>query len=84
MLVGRCTTQIEFVAFVMDTLSFVIQCNRTVGNTWGTLFSKHGLRESGIALEREYEMFAVFLIESKVAEEQEKITQIVTGALEQP
>ena len=66
------------VAFVNDTLSGVTQYYRTVGNIWDSLYSKHQLRESNITLDRVYIMLAEFLIELKLNEEQDKITQIVT------
>ena len=68
------------VAFVNETLSGVTPYYRTVGNIWDSLYSKHQLRESNITLHRVYTMLAEFLIELKLNEEQDKITQIVTGS----
>ena len=62
--------------FVMETLSTVIWYYRTIGNS---LYAKHQLRDSDITLDRVYSMLSEFLIESKLNDEQEKITQIVTG-----
>ena len=53
---------------------------RTVGNIWDSLHLKHQLRESNLTLERVYAMLAVFLIELRLHEEQDKIAQIVTGS----
>ena len=61
------------VAFVNDTLSGVTQYYRTIGNIWDSLYSN-------ITLDRVYIMLAEFLIELKLNEEQDKITQIVTGS----
>ena len=66
------------VAFVNDTLSGVTQYYRTVSNIWDSLYSKHQLRDSNITPDRVYVMLAEFLIELKLNEEQDKITQIVT------
>ena len=68
------------VAFVIEMLSAVIQCYRTIGNIWDALYNKHQLRDSDITLDRVYTMISEFLIELKLNEEQEKIMQIVTGA----
>ena len=69
------------VAFVNETLSGVTQYYPTVGNNiWDSLYSKHQLLESNITLDRVYAMLAEFLIELKLNEEQDKITQIVTGS----
>ena len=57
----------------------ITQYYRTIGNIWDTLHSKHQLRDSDITLDRVYAMLSEVLIELKVNEEQEKITQIVTG-----
>ena len=35
------------VAFVIEMLSAVIQCYRTIGNIWDALYNKHQLRDSG-------------------------------------
>ena len=67
------------VAFVSDTLSGITQYYRTDGNIWDSLYGKHQLRESNITLDRVYAMLAEFLIELKLHEEQDKISQIVTG-----
>ena len=67
------------VAFVNETLSGITQYYRTVGNIWDSLYSKHQFRESNITLDRVYNMLAEFLIELKLNEQQDKITQIVTG-----
>ena len=66
------------VAFVIETLSAVIQYDQTIGNTWDSLYAKHQLRDSDITLDRVYSMLSEFLIELKLNEEQKKITQIVT------
>ena len=50
------------------------------GNIWDTLYLKHQLRESNLTLDRVYAMLAEFLIELRLHEEQDKITQIVTGS----
>ena len=68
------------VAFVSEILSGVMQYYRTVGNIWDCLYSRHQLRESNITLDRVYTMLAELLIELKLNEEQDKITQIVTGS----
>ena len=68
------------VAFVVETLSVVIQYYRTIGNIWDSLYAKHQLRHSHITLDRVYSMLSEFLIELRLNEEQEKITQIVTGS----
>ena len=68
------------VAFVDDTLSGITQYYRTVGNIWGSLYGKRQLRDSNITLDRVYAMFAEFLIELRLHEEQDKIAQIVTGS----
>ena len=62
------------VAFVIETLSAVIQYHRTIGK------AKHQLRDSDITLDRVYTMISEFLIELRLNEEQEKIMQIVTGS----
>ena len=62
----------------------VTQDYRTVANIWDSLYSKHQLRESNITLDRVYTMLAEFLIELRLNEEQDKITQMasqfVTGS----
>ena len=68
------------VALVIETMSGVIQYYRTIGNIWDALYSKHQLRDSNITLDRVYSMLSEFFIELKVNEEQEKLTQILTGA----
>ena len=70
------------VAFVIETLrlSAFIQYYRTIGSIWDSLYAKHQLRDSDIALDRIYSMLSEFLIELKLNEEQEKITQIVTSS----
>ena len=65
---------------MIETLSAVIQYDRTIGNIWDSLYAKHQLRDSDITLDRVYSMLSEFLIELKLNEEQEKITQIVTGS----
>ena len=67
------------IAFAIETVSGITQYYRTIGNIWDTLYSKHQLRDSDITLDRVYAMLSEFLIELKLNEEQEKITQIVTG-----
>ena len=62
---------------MIETLSAVIQYYRTVSNIWDSLYAKHQLRDSDTTLNR---MLSEFLIELKLNEEQEKITQIVTGS----
>ena len=71
---------ITILAFVNYTLSGITQYYRTVGNIWDSLYGKHQLRESNITLDRVYAMFAEFLIELRLHEEQDKIAQIVTGS----
>ena len=68
------------ITFVQDVMSGIIQYYRTVGNIWDSLYIKHQLRESNLTLDRVYAMLAEFLIELKLHEEQDKITQIVTGS----
>ena len=68
------------VAFVIETLSAVIQYYPTIGNIWDSLYAKHQIRDSDITLDRVYTMLSEFLIELKLNEEHEKITQIVTGS----
>ena len=68
------------VTFVQEVLSGITQYYRTVGNIWDTLYLKHQLRESNLTLDRVYAMQAEFLIELRLHEEQDKITQIVTGS----
>ena len=62
------------VAFVIETMNGITQYYRTIGNIWDTLNSKHH-----ITLNRVYAMLSEFLMELKLNEEQEKITQIVTS-----
>ena len=64
---------------VIETLSSVTQYYRTIGNIWDALYTKHQQRDSDITLDRVYTRICEFLIELKFYEEQEKITQIVTG-----
>ena len=68
------------ITFVQEVLSGITQYYRTVGNIWDTLYLKHQLRESNLTLDRVYAMLAEFLIELRLHEEQDKITQIVTGS----
>ena len=68
------------VAFVIETMSDIIQYYRTIAKVWDSLYSKHQLQDSDITLDRVYNMLSEFLIELKLNEEQKKITQIVTGA----
>ena len=68
------------ITFVQEVLSVITQYYRTVGNIWDALYLKHQLRESNLTLDRVYAMLAEFLIELRLHEEQEKITQIVTGS----
>ena len=68
------------IIFVQEVLSGITQYYRTVGNIWDSLYQKHQLRDSNLTLERVYAMLAEFLIELRVYEEQDKITQIVTGS----
>ena len=68
------------VAFVIETVNGTTQYYRTIGNIWDTLYSKHQLRDSDITLDRVYNMLSELLIHLKRNEEQEKITQIVTGS----
>ena len=68
------------IAFVQEVLSGITQYYRTVGNIWDSLYQKHQLRESNLTLERVYAMLVEFLIELRLHEEQDKITQIVTGS----
>ena len=65
-----------FVAFVVQTMSAVIQYYCAVGNMWGVLCAKHQLRDSDITLDRIYSMLSEFMIELRLNEEQEKITQL--------
>ena len=50
------------------------------GHIWDSLYLKHQLRESNLTLDRVYAMLAELLIELRLHEEQDKITQIVTGS----
>ena len=68
------------IAFVVETLSAVIQYYRKIGNIWDTLYTKHQLRDSDITLDRVYVMLSEFLSEVKLNQKQAKNTQIVTGA----
>ena len=68
------------ITFVQEVLSGITQYYRTVGNIWDSLYLKHQLRESNLTIERVYAMLAEFLIELRLHEEQDKITQIVTGS----
>ena len=68
------------ITFVQEVLSGITQYYRTVGNIWDTLYLKHQLRESSLTLDRVYAMLAEFLIELRLHEEQDKITQIVNGS----
>ena len=68
------------ITFVQEVLSGITQYYRTVGNIWDALYLKHQLRESNLTLDRVYAMLAEFLIELRLHEEQDKITQIVTGS----
>ena len=68
------------ITFVQEVLNGITQYYRTVGNIWDNLYLKHQLRESNLTLERVYAMLAEFLIELRLHEEQDKITQIVTGS----
>ena len=68
------------ITFVQEVLSGITQYYRTVGNIWDNLYLKHQLRESNLTLDRVYAMLAEFLIELRLHEEQDKITQIVTGS----
>ena len=68
------------ITFVQEVLSGITQYYRTVGNIWDSLYLKHQLRESNLTLDRVYAMLAEFLIELRLHEEQDKITQIVTGS----
>ena len=68
------------VAFVIETISAVIQYYCAIGNIWDTLYAKHQLRDSDITLDRVYSMLSELLIELKLNEEQERTTQIVTGS----
>ena len=68
------------ITFVQEVLSGITQYYRTVGNIWDTLYLKHQLRESNLTLDRVYAMLAEFLIELRLHEEQDRITQIVTGS----
>ena len=63
----------------IETMSSITQYDRTIGNIWDTLYSKYQLRDSDITLDRVYAMLSEFLIELKLNEKQEKITQIVTA-----
>ena len=62
------------VAFVIETLCAVIQYYRTIGNIWDSLYAKHQLRDSDITQDRVYSMLSELLIELKLNEEEEKIT----------
>ena len=66
------------ITFVQEVLSGITQYYRTVGNIWDSSHLKHQLRESNLTLDRVYAMLAEFLIELRLHEEQDKITQIVT------
>ena len=68
------------VAFVIETLSAVTQYCRAIGNIWDALYTKNQLRDSDITLDRVYTVISEFLAELKLNEDQEKITQIATGA----
>ena len=68
------------ITFVQEVLSGITQYYRTVGNIWDSLYLKHQLRESSLTLDRVYAMLAEFLIELRLHEEQDKITQIVNGS----
>ena len=68
------------ITFVQEVLSGITQYYRTVGNIWDTLYLKHQLRESNLTLDRVYAMQAEFLIELRLHEEHNKITQVVTGS----
>ena len=68
------------ITFVQEVLSGITQYYRAVGNIWDSLYLKHQLRESNLTLNRVYAMLAEFLIELRLHEEQDKITQIVTGS----
>ena len=68
------------VAFVIETMSAVIQYYRAVGNIWDAVYAKHQLRDSDITLDRVCSMLSDFLLELKLNDEQKKITQIVTGS----
>ena len=65
------------ITFVQEVLSGYY---RTVGNIWDALSLMHQLRESNLTLDRVYAMLAEFLIELRLHEEQDKISQIVTGS----
>ena len=67
-----------WVEFVIETLSAVIQHLRTIGNIGDALYTKHELRDFDITLDRVYSMLSEFLIELKLNEGHEKLTQIVT------
>ena len=68
------------ITFVQEVLSGITQPYRTVGNIWDSLYLKHQRRESSLTLDRVYAMLAEFLIELRLHEEQDKITQIATGS----
>ena len=68
------------ITFVQEILNGITQYYRTIGNVWDSLYLKHQLRDSNLTLERVYAMLAEFLIELRLHEEQDKITQIVTGS----
>ena len=68
------------ITFVQEVLSGITQYYRTVGNIWDSLYLKRQLRGSNLTLDRVYAMLAEFLIELRLHEEQDKITQIVTGS----
>ena len=63
------------VAFVIETMSSILQYYRTISKIWDSLYSKHQLRDSDITLDRVYALLSEFLIELKLNED----TQIVTG-----
>ena len=68
------------ITFGQEVLSGITQYYRTVVNIWDSLYLKHQLRESNLTLDRVYAMLAEFLIELRLHEEQDEITQIVTGS----
>ena len=68
------------VVFMNETLSAVIQYHRTIGNIWDSLYNKRQMRDSDMTLDRIYIMLSEFLLEVKLSEEQDKLTQRATGA----
>ena len=73
------------IKFVIETMSGIIQYCRTIGNIWvqipGTLSLCHASSSRLRHRSRSsYSMPSEFLIELKLNEEQEKITQIATGS----